>query len=118
MDSQISREFAAEIRAQATTFSSPPEQLEEAVALLLLFDQFPRNAFRNTPESFAYDSKALQLAKHLIATGTDRQLHPIVRGFLYLPFEHAESLDEQDEAVKLYSQLAGEVDGDSQLKAQ
>src|SRR5262245_26159126 len=28
---------------------------EEQVALVVLFDQFPRNVFRNSPTAFAYD---------------------------------------------------------------
>ena len=38
---------------------------EAAVALVVLFDQFPRNIFRDSGEAFAYDSKARETARAL-----------------------------------------------------
>lgn len=79
------------------------------MALIILFDQFPRNAFRNTPESFAYDSKALLLAKHLRQHKWDVGMNPIYRGFAYLPFEHSEKSEDQDESLALYKELKEET---------
>jgi uncharacterized protein (DUF924 family) len=77
-----------------------------ALALIVVLDQFTRNAFRDTPRAFAGDAKALRLAAELVASGQDRKLSLHERWFAYLPFEHAESLALQDRSVALFEQLA------------
>jgi uncharacterized protein (DUF924 family) len=74
-------------------------------ALILLCDQFPRNMYRNTPQSFAFDAKALQIAKDGLALQMDQQLRPIERVFFYLPLEHSEALADQEHAVRLFDAL-------------
>lgn len=80
----------------------------EALALILLLDQFTRNAFRDTPRAFAGDARALSLAQRLVERGDDRRLTLLERQFAYLPFEHAESLPMQDRSVALFTQLAAD----------
>jgi uncharacterized protein (DUF924 family) len=75
------------------------------LALVLLFDQFPRNMFRGTPKAFATDSRALFLAKKAIAQGFDQAISAIQRLFFYLPFEHSENLADQHQSVALMQQL-------------
>lgn len=79
------------------------------LALILLLDQFSRNMFRDTPQAFATDRQALQFARFAVAQGFDRQLLPIQRMFIYLPFEHSEDPEFQRQSVKLSQQLAGEA---------
>jgi uncharacterized protein (DUF924 family) len=76
-----------------------------ALALLLVCDQFPRNLHRGDARAFALDARALALARRLVAEGRDARLSPLERVFVYLPFEHAESLDAQHEAVRLFGTL-------------
>jgi hypothetical protein len=76
------------------------------LALILLFDQFPRNIHRDKPQAFAYDARALQLALDLIASAGHRNLRRIERVFCYLPLEHAESIEMQTRSVELFSALA------------
>lgn len=76
-----------------------------ALALLLVCDQFPRNLFRGEAGAFALDPRALAVARRMVADGWDRALAPVRRAFVYLPFEHAESLDDQREAVRLFGTL-------------
>ena len=78
------------------------------LALVLLLDQFPRNMFRNTAQAFATDAKARELSRDAVALGFDRELSPIMRMFLYLPFEHSENLDDQFESVRLMGLLSAE----------
>ena len=73
----------------------------DCLALIVLLDQFPRNMFRGTPRAFATDALALEVARHALAKGYDRAMQPLERMFVYLPFEHAESLAEQEEACEL-----------------
>ncbi|AHB48925.1 hypothetical protein W911_11755 [Hyphomicrobium nitrativorans NL23] len=93
-------------RGDLDTWSATPEG---ALALMILLDQFPRNAFRGTPRMFATDAKALALAKAAIEAGHDTAVDSDLRAFFYLPFEHAEDLEEQERAVALFTPLGGEV---------
>jgi uncharacterized protein (DUF924 family) len=78
---------------------------EEAVALIVLLDQFPRNIFRTSSEAFAYDARALELTRALGAPGFERFFW-IERVALLLPFEHSEDIGDQDYAVLLAAELA------------
>lgn len=81
------------------------EHADTALASIILFDQVPRNAFRGMAEAFATDHIALGIARHAVELGFDAGLTKDQRLFLYLPFEHSESLDDQRESVRLISQL-------------
>ena len=75
------------------------------MALIILFDQLPRNMFRNKPEAFGSDHLALECAKKAIEQNFDSSLLPIQRWFIYIPFEHSENLKDQRTCVKLFSSL-------------
>lgn len=75
------------------------------LALIILLDQFPRHMFRGQPQAFATDPQALAAAKHAVFKGFDKELLPIQRQFIYLPFEHSESLADQHQCIELYSTL-------------
>ncbi|MCF2972189.1 DUF924 domain-containing protein [Synechococcus sp. Nb3U1] len=75
------------------------------LALILVLDQFPRNMFRDTPRAFATDPLALQAARQAVTQGFDRQLLPVQRWFVYLPFEHSEDLADQQRSMELFGQL-------------
>jgi uncharacterized protein (DUF924 family) len=106
--------FDAEIRARFATLIG--EGLEGrlapwaatadgAVAQILALDQFTRNAFRDSPRAFAGDAQALSAARSLVADGRDRTLPGVRRMFVYLPFEHAEDLQTQEQSLRLFGQL-------------
>ena len=76
------------------------------VALVLLLDQFTRNCYRDTPDAFAGDTRALALARQCIDSGRLQHLPPIHQVFLLLPLEHAENLAVQEECVTLFAALA------------
>ena len=75
------------------------------LALILLLDQIPRNIHRGTSRAFQQDEKALNLALGGMSTGADAGLTPIQRVFLYLPLQHSESPDIQDESVTAFRAL-------------
>ena len=81
------------------------------LARILVLDQFTRNAWRNTPQSFAGDALALAAARALVGAGADRTLPPLQRAFVYMPFEHAEDATMQERAVELFGVLAAEHPG-------
>lgn len=80
-----------------------------ALALLILLDQFPRNAFRGTPRMFATDAVARGIARSALQCGFDSATEPELRNFFYLPFMHSEQLADQDRAVELAGRLGGEA---------
>ena len=76
-----------------------------ALALVLLLDQFPRNAFRGTPQMYATDTLARQVAHMAIEAGHDRVGEAELSLFLYLPFAHSENLADQERSVALVQRL-------------
>ncbi len=81
-----------------------------ALALVIVLDQFSRNIHRGTPGAYAADPRARSIADAALARGDDRHLGPVERIFLYLPFEHAEHLADQDTSVHLFETLRGTFD--------
>ena len=77
---------------------------EGSLALCLLLDQLPRNLFRGTPEAFASDPAARAAADRAINQGHDLAVPEGRRVFLYMPFQHSESLDDQRRAVRLITE--------------
>ncbi|MEP4147124.1 MAG: DUF924 family protein [Halioglobus sp.] len=77
------------------------------IALILLLDQLPRNIHRGTRLAFAGDPRALALAQHFIAHGHHQRLPAIHQVFLFLPLEHSEDIEIQEECVELFRELAG-----------
>ncbi|UXN63420.1 MULTISPECIES: DUF924 family protein [Phyllobacterium] len=76
-----------------------------ALALAILLDQFPRNAFRGTPRMYATDPLVREVASAAIAAGHDTGVDPSMRLFLYLPFGHSENLADQLLSVELCKRL-------------
>jgi uncharacterized protein (DUF924 family) len=76
-----------------------------ALALILLLDQYPRNAFRDTARMYATDPLARQMADGAIRRGHDRRIDRALVQFFYLPFAHSERLEDQVRAVTLCSLL-------------
>lgn len=118
-DATIRARFGADVEAAlAGERSNWAGQARETLALVLLLDQFTRNIFRDTPRAFAGDAQALDLARALVDRGDDRALSLVERWFVYLPYEHAESLPMQDESLRLCRQLAAEGHGEALVWAQ
>ena len=80
-----------------------------ALSRVLLLDQFTRNIYRDTAMAFAGDAAALAIAEAIVAGGDDRTLNAVERWFLYMPFEHAESLAAQTRSIELFTRLSEET---------
>lgn len=81
---------------------------DSALALVLLLDQFPRNAFRGTARMYATDAKAREVAAGAIAAGHDQQVDAQLRPFFTLPFMHSEELPDLERCVALNEAIGGE----------
>ncbi|XGV98669.1 MAG: DUF924 family protein [Leptolyngbya sp. BL-A-14] len=97
-------------QAMTGAFDGWQETAEGCLALVLLFDQFPRNMFRGTPQAFATDDRALAIAQKALDRRFDQSLPVVQRWFLYMPFEHSENLEHQRRAVELFYPLRNNPD--------
>ena len=108
-DQLIRGKFEKDLQAaQKGSFKSLENSPQGALALILLFDQFSRNIYRNSSQAFAYDLLALKLAREMVNTGGDKELPLIYRVFVYMPFMHAEDLEIQELGVKCFEELAAQ----------
>jgi uncharacterized protein (DUF924 family) len=85
--------------------SSPRRRL----ALIVVLDQFSRHVYRDTARAFAQDHAALSLSVSGMLYGADAALDPLERIFFYMPLQHAESPDVQDESVAAFRRLLDEA---------
>lgn len=76
------------------------------LALVIVLDQFPRNLFRGSARAFATDELARAAASAIVDRGWDRGLTPDERMFAYLPFEHSESLADQERCLALMREIS------------
>lgn len=109
IDHEIAKRFGA---THLSLAGSVPQQwwesAEAVLALIIVFDQFPRNIYRGTPLAFATDGLALREANAAVDAGLDQIVDAERRLFFYMPFEHSESLADQDRSVELFNQLAND----------
>lgn len=71
------------------------------LAFLILTDQFPRNMFRGKAVAFSTDASALNAARKAVERGFDLEVKEPERVFFYMPFEHSETMEDQDLSVDL-----------------
>jgi len=115
-DDEIRRRFGDAVAiALAGGFGEWCASAEGALARILLLDQFARNIFRGTPRAFAGDARALATAEDAVARGFDRELPALERWFVYLPFEHAESVEAQHRSLELFGALSKATGDDDPL---
>jgi uncharacterized protein (DUF924 family) len=110
-DAQFRRRFETDHFAAARgEYEAWMESADGALALLILLDQFPRNCFRGSAHSYATDGLARHYARRAVEAGFDHEIDSGLRLFLYLPFEHSETLAEQDRSMELFAGI-----GDAEL---
>ena len=109
-DRQFRERFlAAHEQAARRALDHWTRDAEGMLALLVLLDQFPRNAFRGSAHMYATDPLARHFARLAIEQGFDAATDRSLRVFFYLPFEHSEEAADQDLAVRLIGTLDREA---------
>jgi uncharacterized protein (DUF924 family) len=102
-DDDIRRRFLLTHEAAAAGRLAAWEATPEgALALLIVLDQFSRNMFRGSARAFAADPLARAVAERALESGFDRKVAAAERTFFYLPFEHSESMADQERCVALF----------------
>lgn len=80
---------------------------ESVLATILWLDTFPREIGREP--GHAERAEALALAKALVTSGQDKNLPPLQRGLVFLPFMRSEQLIDRECAVALFAGLRRET---------
>ena len=94
--------YEAATRGELDEWAATPDG---ALALVLLLDQFPRNAFRGAPRMYATDAMARKFTTVAIDAGHDRMVDAQLQLFFYLPLGHSENLADQERSVALAVRL-------------
>jgi len=107
LDAEIDARFgplmAAAANSELTDWATSPRG---RLGLIVLLDQFPRSVYRSTAGAFAQDSLALDLTMTGMAARFDSRLDPLERLFFYMPLQHSESLEVQQQSVAAFEALA------------
>ena len=105
-DLHIRAAFAAEL--EAATELPWQGEVRGRLALIVVFDQLSRNAYRGTARAYALDPAALLLSEAMLARGDDVGFNPAHRMAMYLPLMHAEDLPTQQRSLALHARLRDE----------
>lgn len=112
-DEQIRLRFGALLeraaRGQLDPWADGPRR---RLSLVILLDQFPRHIFRGTARAFDHDAQALGLTLSGMQSAADAALGVVERIFFYMPLQHAEVTEVQDESVAAYRRLLTEAPGE------
>ena len=76
--------------------------LDGSVALILLLDQFTRNIYRSSPQSFSGDEKALNITLKSLKRWQIQDLETRKRQFLLMPMMHSENIKIQEMSLPLF----------------
>ena len=96
-------------RAARGELASWADSPRRCLSLIILLDQFPRSIYRGTAQAFAYDEQALGLTLRGMQSAADGALDVVERMFFYMPLQHCEAPDVQDESVAGYRRLLMEA---------
>ncbi|GMM93660.1 DUF924 family protein [Qipengyuania sp. MTN3-11] len=88
----------------------PPDEFltdrPTARAAILLFDQLPRNLFRDDPRAFGWDRQAVALSRGAIRRGWHRGLYAQEAQFVLMPLMHSETIADQRLSLALFARYA------------
>lgn len=108
VDAAVRERFGDEWAALQTcapeTFLTDPQT---ALAAVLLFDQVPRNTFREDARAYATDALARAICHGALARGYLGQLRRGQQAFLIMPLMHSEAIADQRLSLTLFARVNG-----------
>jgi uncharacterized protein (DUF924 family) len=107
-DAEVRKRFA-DLHEELSHNQEWLDEQRHCLARIIVLDQFPRNMYRGSARAFSSDARALEAGKHMVAQGWDRSLLTVEKQFVYLPFEHSESLADQERACELMRPLGEDL---------
>jgi uncharacterized protein (DUF924 family) len=93
------------VRGELFAWADSPRR---RLSLIIVLDQFTRQIYRGTSQAFAHDPQALSLTLSGMQSAADGALNVVERLFFYMPLQHAESTEVQEESVSSYRRLLAE----------
>ena len=81
------------------------------LALIILLDQFSRNAYRGKPETWANDPHVLQIALAGLDAGEVDDLHILHAGFFLMPLMHCEDPATHERSLVVFEALLKRGEG-------
>jgi len=78
---------------------------EQALASVIVLDQFSRNMYRGNATAFAFDKQALQSTKQAMQRDMHSNFNKEQKQFLFMPFMHAENASDQATSLILFTEL-------------
>ena len=100
-ETPVSEALKGEVEAWQT-------DLKGCLAIILMFDQFTRNIFRNTPKAFSGDEEALELSLFCRDKGYLQHDNSTYRQFMLMPMMHSEDIAIQEQSLPLFREFTGE----------
>ena len=86
------------------------------LALIILFDQFSRNMFRNDKKAFAQDQKTRLIVNDAVYSGYLEAMNVNQRFFMLLPLVHSEEISDHEMAYYLLNKYLREHEGYNEIK--
>ena len=86
------------------------------LALVILFDQFSRNMFRNNKKAFAQDQKTRLIVNDAVYSGYLEAMNVNQRFFMLLPLIHSEEISDHEMAYYLLNKYLREHEGYNEIK--
>ena len=103
IDADITAKFGADVEAAvAGKYNSWLQTPHEALALVVLLDQFSLNVYRDQPKGYDVSASAIPLSYTAIGRGFDQNMADSMRSFFWMPLMHSELLVDQDKCVEIY----------------
>ena len=112
LDQEIRSRFEDDLNnARAGKYKEWEQSPRGTLALILFYDQFTRNMYRDTPRMYMADAPARELTLQLTSGQRERTLNLIERVFVYMPLMHAEDIQAQRLSVGYFAELVEESRG-------
>jgi len=110
LDAEIRRRFyALYLEAVAGNLDGWLDDPRACLVRVILLDQFPRNMFRGEARAFETDPLARTAARRILARGWHERMTQSEQLFAYLPFEHSESMEDQNQSCELMKDFEPEL---------
>lgn len=108
-DAAIRQKFGHLLNLESVNaMTSWQDEADSCLAFIILYDQFPRNVFRNDAKAFSFDKTALAAAKKAVSEGYLQSAEADLKSFMIMPFMHSENINDQLECIKLMKKHSGE----------
>ena len=106
VDNEIEAQFGKLVREICNGgYTFWESDTEDALALVIVLDQFTRNLYRGTPNAYSGDASALRISNNIVNARNHIGLSVPSQIFLFHPFHHSETLSEQNQGIDLLSEL-------------